>query len=79
MLIGQQNHLIRAQDGGRLGHKMDAAEDDDIGLSAGSVLAQLQRIADKIGYILDLAQLVVMGQDNSILLPLQAGDTVYQP
>src|SRR4030042_3858050 len=76
--IGQQDNLIGADDGGSLRHEVDSAEHDYIGTGFGSVLAQLQGVADKIGYILNLAQLIVMDKDNGIPFLLESRDLLYQ-
>jgi hypothetical protein len=51
---------------------MNATEDDDIGIGFGSLLAQPQGITHEISDILDLLDLVVMRQNDSIPLHLQA-------
>ena len=53
---------------------MDAAEDDHLGLDCGRLLAQFQGIADEIGRVLDLAQLIVVGDDDRVPLFFEAGD-----
>jgi hypothetical protein len=57
---------------------MNPAKDDNLGLSVGRLLAQAQRIADKVGYILDLAQLVIMGQNYSLPLLFKAQYLAHQ-
>src|SRR4030043_1253131 len=77
--IWQQDHFIRADDGGCFRHEVDSAEHDYIGTGLGGILAQLQRIADKVGYVLNLTQLIVMDEDNSIPSFLESRDLLYQP
>ena len=57
---------------------MDTAEDDHIGIGLSSTLAQSQGIANMVGEILDLFDLVVMREDNGIPLLLESKDLGYQ-
>jgi len=57
---------VRIEDRGCLRHKMDAAEDNNIGIGPGGFLAQLQRIPDEVRDVLHLAALVVMGEDDGV-------------
>jgi hypothetical protein len=49
---------------------MNSAKNDHICISAGGLLAQTQRITHKVGNVLNLTYLVIVGQDNSISFPL---------
>ncbi len=69
---------MRIENRGRLRHEVDAAEDDDIGVSSGGFLAQLQRIADEVGDVLHLAALVVMGEDDGVLLLFKLQDLLFE-
>jgi hypothetical protein len=57
---------------------MDSAKDNYLGLSFGRLLAQAQRIANKVSYILDLTQLVVMSQNYSLPLLFKAQYLAHQ-
>jgi hypothetical protein len=58
-----------------LGHEMDAALDDDLGVDLGRLLGELQRVADDIGdAVKDFRRLVVVRQDNGVALLLHAVD-----
>jgi len=46
--------LFRRKDLGALGHEIDPAENDDLGVGAGGLLRQAQGIAHVIGDILHL-------------------------
>ncbi len=72
--LGQQDRLSRGQHGRRFGHEVDAAEDDRGGLEAGRLAAELEGVADEIGRVLDLRDLVVVGENDGVLLPFQLGD-----
>ena len=47
---------------------MDAAEHDDCGAGLRGLARQAQRIADKIGYVLDFGTLVVMRENDRVAL-----------
>ena len=64
--VGKDHGLVRtAQDVGRLGHEMDAAEHDELGVGRGcGELRELERIAAEIGELHHALALVVMPQDH---------------
>ena len=66
--IRDQDALVGAQDGSGLGHEVHAAEDDRLGVGRGRALGEPQRVADIVGHVLDLGQLVVVGEDHRALL-----------
>ena len=70
----QQHGLFRAEDLGRLGHEVDAAEDDQVRRGAARLHREPERIAGEIGDVLDLGDLVVVGEDDCVLLLTQAVD-----
>ena len=47
---------------------MHAAEDDQLGVGGGGLLGEPERVADEIGDVLDLGQLVVVGEDHGAAL-----------
>src|SRR5260370_6503769 len=62
---------------------MHAAEHDGVRFGPGGLLGQAERVADVVGYILNLGQLVVVGQDDRVLpagelphLVLQCGNVL---
>jgi hypothetical protein len=63
--VGQDNGLLRGQDLGRLGHELHPAKRDHIGVGRRGLAAQLQRIADIVGQVLDFRLLVIMRQDTA--------------
>ena len=77
MNIRQQNFFIGAEDGCCLRHEKNPAEYDHLSTCLGRLLAQFQGIAHEVGDILNLAQLIVVGENNGISLPLQAQDSLY--
>ena len=64
--VGQHDDLVgRGQDVGRLGHEVDAAEDDELRLGpTGRIAGQLERVAGDVGELDDLVALVVVSQDE---------------
>ena len=65
--VGQEHLLVVAgEDVGRLGHEMDAAEDDELGVAAvGGDPRQAEGVAPGIGPAHDLVALVVMAEDRT--------------
>jgi len=76
--IGEQHLLVGVQDLGRLGHEVNAAEDDHLGLGGGRLLRELQRVAHEIRDVLDLRVLVVVGEDHRVQLLAQALDPAQE-
>jgi hypothetical protein len=64
--IRDQHGLLGAEDGGRLGHEVNAGEHDHVGLCAGRLLRQPQRVADVVGHVLHVGTLIVVGQDHGL-------------
>jgi hypothetical protein len=56
---------------------MDTAEYNDLGVGAGCLAAQFQRIAAHIGQVLYLRRLVVVGQYDGIVLFGERLDSIY--
>jgi hypothetical protein len=65
-LVGDQHRFVVAQDLRRLGHEVHAAEHDDRGIDFGGHPRQRQRITHVVGDVLDLGQLVVVGEDHGV-------------
>ena len=75
--VGDQDGLLRAQDLGRLGHEVDAGQDDHVGVGLRALLGERQRVAGDVGdAVEDLRRLVVVGEDDGVALPLQLADRV---
>ena len=74
VFVRQDDDLVRAQYLGRLGHEMDAAEDDYVGLGLGRLLGEAQRIAHEVGDVLDFRHLVVVGENDRVKLLLEHKD-----
>ena len=67
-LVGEQHRPGRVEDLGGLGHEVDAAHRDDLGVGAGGLPRQSERVADEVGHVLHLGHLVVMSQDDGVAL-----------
>ena len=76
--IGNQHLLVGTQDRYRLGHEMHAAEDDRPGAGSGGPLRETQRVANVVGHVLDLGQLVVVGEDHRAALVRQRANLLLQ-
>jgi len=74
LAIGQENGLRGAQDLGHLGHETHAAEYDDLGIGRRRPARQVEGIADEIRKVLDLAVLVVVGEDDGVQFFAQTAD-----
>ncbi len=72
--IGDDNEPAGIQDLGRLGHEHHAGEDDHIGVGLCGGLSEGEAVADMIGQVLDLAVLIVVGEDHGPPLFAEAGD-----
>jgi hypothetical protein len=66
--VGQQDGALGGEQLGRLGHEMDAAEHDHVGVAAGREAGQGEGVADVVGHVLDPRQLVIVGQQHGVAL-----------
>ena len=64
--VGDQHGLVVAQDLRRLGHEVHAAEHDRRRVDLGGDPRQPERVARVVGDVLDLRQLVVVGEDHRV-------------
>src|SRR3546814_6514538 len=62
--VGQHDDLFGRQYLRRLGHELDAAEGDDLGIGVRGLARQFERVADEIGEILNLGLLVIMRSEE---------------
>ena len=69
--VGQQHRLRRVQHLGGFGHEEHAAEHDHRRIDLGGLAGELQAVAGDVGERLDLALLVVVGQDGGPELLLE--------
>ena len=58
---------------------MDAAEGDYIGVRGGGLARQAERIADEVGRVLHLGDLVVVGEDHRVPLLRERAYLVLEP
>ena len=73
-MVGQQDGLVGAEDRGRLGHEVHAAERDHRLVDLRRGLREAERVADVVGDVLDLGHLVVVRQDHGAALARQLAD-----
>jgi hypothetical protein len=76
--VGHHHRLVGVQYLGRFGHEVHARKADHVGVGLGCGLRELQRIADEVGDVLDLAVLVVVGQQHGVALFFQARDLGFE-
>ena len=73
-----EHPLVGAEHLGRLGHEVDAGEEDRRGVDALRLDRQGQRVAQKVGHLLHLGRGVVVGQDHGVLFALELLDSAAQ-
>ena len=76
--IGQHHDLVGVHDLRRLRHEVHAGEDDDLGVGLRGFLAQAQAVPHVVGDVLDVALLVVVGQDDGLALVLEPLDLLKE-
>ena len=76
--IGQQDALVRREDGRGLGHEVDTAEHDGLRLGLRGFAAQSERVADEVRDVLDLRALVVVREDDRVPALCQCANTVVE-
>ena len=64
--VGDQHRLVVAEDLRRLGHEVHAAEHDRRRVDLAAMRDSAERVADVVGDVLDLGQLVVVGEDHRV-------------
>ena len=76
--VRNQHGLVRAEDFRGLGHEMDAALHDDVGVRLAGDARELERIPDHVGdAIVDFRRLVIMRQDDGVALLFQVVDRLH--
>jgi hypothetical protein len=74
--VGDQDPSGRGEQLGGFGHEVHPAEDDLLVGDGGGDPGEGQRIAHVIGNVLDLGQLVVVGQDHGAALAGEITDLI---
>jgi hypothetical protein len=77
--VWQQHFLLRVEHLGGFGHEMHAAEDDDGGCHLRGFPGQFQGIARDVREFLNLAFLVIVGEDRRpdlLFQPVDVGDDI---
>ena len=76
--IRNQNRFLRAEKLCGLGHEVDAAQDNDLGVSPGCLTGEGQRVASEISDpVEDLRRLVVVSQDDGVALTFELVNCCY--
>jgi hypothetical protein len=76
--VGQQHGAARVEDLGGLGHKPDPGEDDGRAVGLHRLARKVERVADKVGDVLDLRTLVVVGKQYRVPFLLEPKDLLGQ-
>ena len=76
--VGDQDGLVGTEHRGRLGHEVDAAELDHVGVGLRRLAGEAERVADEVGHVLELGQLVVVREDDGVPLGRERADLVAQ-
>ena len=76
--VGDQHGLVGREDRRRLGHEVHAAEGDDGLVDRRRAWDEAERVAHVVGDVLDLGQLVVVGQDDRVALAGERADLGLQ-
>ena len=78
IFVGQHHGFRRVDDLRGLGHEMNAAEDDHLGIRGFRLVGEPEGIAYIIGDILDVPCLVIVSQDNCVPSAFQFEDFPFQ-
>ena len=76
--FGRSTRLPGREDLGRLGHEVDAAEDDGGLRDLLPDDGEAERVADVVRDLLDLRELVVVGEDDRVLLLREGADLLLE-
>ena len=77
--VGEQHRLVRAEDRRGLGHEVDAAERDHVGVGGRRLAREAERVAHEVGDVLNLGHLVVVSQDDRVAFLGQRADLALKP
>src|SRR6266508_199563 len=66
--VGNEHGLVRREDLRGLGHEVDAAEDDRVGIGRGRLAGQAERVAHEVRDVLYIRHLVVVREDHGTAL-----------
>lgn len=70
--VGNEDLFLRTKDLDGLAHEVDSAHHDDVVVESFGNPGEGERVAHKVGHILDLAHGVVMREDDGVLLFLES-------
>ncbi len=76
MFVRNDDGLAGIQNGRGFGHEMDAAEHDAFRIDLGGLAGEFKGVAVEVSDVLDVGQLVVVGQDDRLAFVLQFTDFI---
>src|SRR5262249_24998948 len=74
--IWDEHGLVRAEDGCSLGHEVDAAEHDRVGVGLRGLAREAERVTDVVSHVLHVGHLVVVREDDCAALTCEGLDLV---
>ena len=69
--VGAEHQFVRTKNLACLSHEVNTAHHNDLGIGLGSLLCQRQRVANEVGYLLNLTTCIVVSQNHGIFLLAQ--------
>ena len=76
--VGQDHDLVGREDLGGIGHELDAAKGDHVGVGRRRLAAEFEAVAHEVGNVLDVRRLVIMRKDHRVAFFAQAVDLGQQ-
>ena len=74
VFVGKDDCFVGIEDLGGLGHEVNSAEGDDVGIGFAGLVGEAQGVAHVVGDVLDGADLVVVGENDGVLFFLETKD-----
>ena len=72
--VGEDHCLLGAKDLGGVGHELDPAKRDHVGIGRRRLARQFKAVAHEVGDVLNVGRLIVMREDHRVLLLTEAVD-----
>ena len=74
VFVGEDDCFVGIENLGSLGHKVDAAETDDVGIGFPCLIRETEGVAHIIGDVLNGTHLIVVGENDGVLFFFEAND-----